>query len=157
KASERERDRILSDDEIRQLWKTADESGRLFDNYLRFVLLTATRRNEAADAKRSEFNGATWVIPAQRYKTAIDVVIPLSKPAQDVLAKMPIFKGCDYVFSTDGKHAISGFSKFKADFDERSGITGFTIHDLRRTARSLMTRADVSSEHAERCLGHVIG
>jgi hypothetical protein len=31
------------------------------------------------------------------------------------------------------------------------------IHDLRRTARSLMSRAGVLSDHAERAIGHVIG
>ena len=33
----------------------------------------------------------------------------------------------------------------------------WTLHDLRRTARSLMCRAGVPTDHAERCLGHVIG
>jgi integrase len=32
----------------------------------------------------------------------------------------------------------------------------WTLHDLRRTARSLMSRAGISSDHAERALGHVI-
>ena len=38
-----------------------------------------------------------------------------------------------------------------------SGVAGWRIHDLRRTARSLMSRAGVLSEHAERVLGHAIG
>ena len=41
--------------------------------------------------------------------------------------------------------------------DQASGVTGWTLHDLRRTARSLMSRAGVPTDHAERCLGHVIG
>ena len=48
-------------------------------------------------------------------------------------------------------------SSAKQDFDRASGVTGWTLHDLRRTARSLMSRAGVPSDHAERCLGHVIG
>jgi hypothetical protein len=40
--------------------------------------------------------------------------------------------------------------------DQASGVTGWTLHDLRRTARSLMARPGVQGEHAERCLGHVI-
>jgi integrase len=63
-----------------------------------------------------------------------------------------------HVFSTDGgKTPVSGFSKFKAQLDKQSGVNGWTPHDLRRTARSLMSRAGVPSDHAERCLGHVIG
>jgi integrase len=45
----------------------------------------------------------------------------------------------------------------KAALNCASGVTGWTLHDLRRTARSLMSRAGVPSDHAERCLGHVIG
>ena len=43
------------------------------------------------------------------------------------------------------------------DFDKASGVKWYTIHDLRRTARSLLSRAGVNADVAERCLGHVIG
>jgi integrase len=45
----------------------------------------------------------------------------------------------------------------KERLDEASVVSGWTLHDLRRTARSLMSRAGVQTDHAERCLGHVIG
>jgi len=45
-------------------------------------------------------------------------------------------------------------ARLKAKFDRACGVTGWTLHDLRRTARSLMSRAGVSADHAERCLGH---
>jgi integrase len=51
---------------------------------------------------------------------------------------------------------IPNVSRAKAALDKASGVTGWTIHDCRRTARSLMSRAGVSADHAERCLGHVI-
>jgi integrase len=51
---------------------------------------------------------------------------------------------------------LGGFSKFKAAFDKACGVTGWTLHDLRRTARSLMSRAGIDADHAERALGHVI-
>ena len=44
----------------------------------------------------------------------------------------------------------------KRDFDKTCGVTGWTLHDLRRTARSLMSQAGVDADHAERALGHVI-
>ena len=68
-----------------------------------------------------------------------------------------------------GDVAISGFSKYKGRFDagvlaelrkhdpEAQPLPTWTTHDLRRTARSLMSRAGVSADHAERALGHVIG
>jgi integrase len=73
-----------------------------------------------------------------------------------------------FVFSTtEGKKAFSGFSKAKHALDkaiaasrEREGrepMPPWTLHDLRRTARSLMSRAKVPTDHAERVIGHVIG
>ena len=71
------------------------------------------------------------------------------------------------MFTTDGKHRLAGFSKFKRKFDAKvlaelradnpdAELLRWTLHDLRRTARSLMSRAGVPSDHAERCLGHVL-
>jgi integrase len=156
KPSDRARDRVLSDDEIRALWNTAEQGARVFDRYLQFVFLTATRRNEASETTRKEIKGGIWTIPGDRYKTGIDFVVPLSSAAVALLEKVPEIDGCEYIFTTDGKNPIGGFTKFKADFDKRSGVTDWTIHDLRRTARSLMSRAGVAADHAERCLGHVI-
>ncbi len=65
-----------------------------------------------------------------------------------------------FVFSTDrGATPISGFSKLKRSLDSRlpEPLAGWRLHDLRRTARSLMSRAGVPNDHAERALGHVIG
>jgi len=107
--------------------------------------------------RRSEVVGDNWIIPAQRYKTNLELVIPLSAAGRAVLARVPRIGNSDFVFTTDGKTPISGFSKFKRAFDQACGVTGWTLHDLRRTARSLMSRGGVPSDHAERALGHVIG
>jgi integrase len=155
KPSERERDRVLADNEIRALWKVTEGSTGPFGPMLRFILLTACRRSEAADMTRSEVVGTDWIIPASRYKTKIETVLPLSMAAQHVLASIPKIKGVDYVFTT-GDKPISGFSKFKNKIDEDCGFADWTIHDLRRTARSLMSRAGVAADIAARCLGHVI-
>jgi integrase len=61
------------------------------------------------------------------------------------------------VFGTKNGKPITGFWKYKLDFDKACGVSGWRIHDLRRTARSLMSRAGVNADIAERCLGHVIG
>jgi integrase len=52
---------------------------------------------------------------------------------------------------------VSDFTRLKAKLDAASGVSDWRIHDLRRTSRSLMSRAGVPNDHAERCLGHVIG
>jgi integrase len=156
KPKERERERILHDDELRAVWRAAERFPGPFGYFVRYVLLTATRRTEAARMADDELSNGDWVIPAARYKTKVDHVIPLSKAAKDLLGSTPRIAAVKWVF-TSGKKPIRGFSKSKLDFDKACGITGWTLHDLRRTARSLMSRAGVDADHAERCLGHVMG
>lgn len=156
KPKERARDRILTDDELRAVWKAAEAYPGPFGRYLQFVLLTVTRRNEAADMADTELSGDDWIIPAARYKTKVDHVVPLSEAARGLLASLQRVKDVPYYFTT-GTEPISGFTKFKSEFDKACGVTGWTIHDLRRTGRSLMSRAGIEADHAERCLGHAIG
>jgi integrase len=158
KPKEAARSRILSDDELRRVWTAACEGEGPFPALIKFLLLTAARRNEAAHMIWDELDGAgaDWTLPAARNKVKVDLLRPLSKAACELLASTPRFQDCPFVFTTDGRRAIGGFSKFKAAFDKRCGVTGWTLHDGRRTARSLMSRAGVNVDVAERCLGHVI-
>jgi integrase len=155
KPKERARQRILTDDELRSVWKAAEAPGP-FPALVKLLLLTAARRTEAAAMTWDEFDGTDWALPASRNKAKFELVRPLSKAAQDVLSSLPRINNCRFVFSTNGRTPISGYSKFKATFDKMCGVTGWTLHDLRRTARSLMSRAGVDADHAERALGHVV-
>jgi integrase len=119
--------------------------------------LSAARRNEAARMTWDEVSGADWALPKERNKTKFDLLRPLSKDAQQILEEQPRYAGSRFVFTLDGARAISDFHRQKKKLDAESGVTGWRLHDLRRTARSLMSRAGVPSEHAERYLGHVIG
>jgi integrase len=104
----------------------------------------------------AEIDGSDWVLPAARNKTKVDLVRPLSRAAQAILATLP--KVGEFVWSPNGgSRALTSFSDYKDTFDKASGVKGYRLHDLRRTARSLMSRAGVPTDHAERCLGHVIG
>jgi integrase len=153
------RDRVLTDDELRAVWKAADELQSSFARMMQFILLTGVRRNEAARMTAAELDGADWLIPAARVKGKRDFLVPLSSKALQVLAALPdLGKTHDRpVFTLDGRRPIGGFGKAKAAFDKACGVSGWTIHDLRRTARTLLTRAGVDTNHAERCLGHIIG
>jgi integrase len=148
---ERARDRILTDDELRAIWKyTASDT---FGALIRFLLLTAARRDEARVMTWQEINGSDWFLPATRNKVKVELVRPLSDAAREVLDTLP--RKSAHVFA--GRNgAINNHGKCKANLDMDSGVTGWTIHDLRRTARSLMSRAGVQSDHAEMCLGHVL-
>jgi integrase len=100
------------------------------------------------DMTWDEIEGSDWTLPAARNKTKVDLVRPLSKAALEALA--PLKGEGPKVFSSTQRFA---FEKFKAGL----GFNDFTLHDLRRTARSLMSRAGINADIAERCLGHVIG
>ena len=110
---ERMRNRVLSDDEVKRVWIAADGLG-VFGQYVQFMLLTATRRNEAARMTYGELSNGDWLIPAARYKNKHDHLMPLSAAAQALLATVPRIVGCEYVFPTDGKRPVTGFAYFKA-------------------------------------------
>ena len=167
---ERARARVLSYDELRAIWRSAESSPGPFGALVRFILLTATRRAEAASMRYSEVSGGDWTIPGSRYKNKQDHLIPISTAAQALLSNIPrLSKRNDaYVFTSDGNRPLGGFSKAKKKLDERllavlrqrdpeaQPLPRWTLHDLRRTARSLMSRAGVTADIAERCLGHAI-
>ena len=158
KPKEQARSRILSDDELRAVWTTAAERPGAFPALLQFLLLTAARRDEARCMTFSELNGGSvWVLPASRSKNKLDLIRPLSDAALAILKHVPRIDGGEFVFSNTGRRPFSNLWEAKKKFDAACGVSGWTLHDLRRTARSLMSRAGVSSDHAERCLGHVIG
>src|SRR5262245_49269647 len=154
-ATERARSRTLSDAELRAIWN-ASEAGKPFHTYLRFLLLTGCRRNEARLLRWDEIDGkGDWTLPASKNKTRVDFVRPLSKAARALLREVPRIDGGPLVFTTDGHRPLS-LSKPKVAFDRACGVTGWTLHDCRRSARTWMSRAGVAPDHAERCLGHKI-
>jgi integrase len=167
KSHERARTRILTDAELRVVWAVAAGQGA-FGRLVRFLLLTGARRTEAAAMPWAELDGVDWLLPGPRNKTKLELLRPLPPAVLDVIGTKP--NGTVFVFSNDGGAGpIRGYGPLKAAFDDaviaqlRKGnakaepLPRWTLHDLRRTARSLMSRAGVSSDHAERCLGHVIG
>ena len=160
KPDDRARSRVLTDDELRAVWRTAEERADPFAAMVRFLLLMAARRSEAAAMTWNEIiadadTGPCWLLPAARNKVKVDLLRPLSKAAQDLLDAQPRIDGCPYVF-TYGRKPLAAFSQCKGDFDAASGVSNWTLHDLRRTARTLMSRAGVNSDHAEQCLGHLL-
>jgi len=153
------RTRILSDDELRILWPVLGESGT-FGALVKALLLTGQRRNEVAGMAWAEIGkDGIWEIAASRYKTKRPHAVPLSSAALALLEAQP--KIGDYVFSSSAGTAFSGFGDAKAALDEAVAkaakpLPHWTLHDLRRTAKTLMARAGVRPDISERVLGHVI-
>lgn len=161
---ERARSRKLDDDEIRAVWRTAEQIEKphglwMFGKLLQFILLTGVRRNEGGHMDRSERSAADWLIPAARVKGKREFLLPLSKAAISLLDSLPVVGDlrAGPVFTSDGTRPLAGWGQFKPEFDKLCGVKGWTIHDLRRTARSLMSRGGVPPDHAERAIGHAIG
>lgn len=175
---ERARKRILADDEIRDVWAALDkiEQPACYPRYVKSLLLAMTRRNESSRMHTDEFEGDLWTIPGSRYKNKLDHVIPITSALRELIGEKPAAckKNSWFVFSTttagnqlNGAKPFSGFSKAKKALDKqiakirkaegRPAMKQWQLHDLRRTGRSLMSRAGVDADHAERCMGHVIG
>jgi integrase len=161
------RDRVLSDEEIRVIWWQAEKQGQ-FGAIVRLALLTAQRRERLASMRWEDISGDVWNVPTEARGKGTGGALKLPAAAKAVVDAQPVFKDNPHVFAgrKNGSH-FGGFSKCKAAFDEalpkikradgaETVIDGWTIHDLRRTARSLMARAGVRPDIAERVLGHVI-
>lgn len=170
-SKERARTRILSDDEIRLIWPVLGTMGT-FGAMVKMLLLTAQRRDEVARMSRKEIGlDEIWTIPAERYKTKRPNHIPLSRAALALVQAQPVLNGCDFVFPSRSRTPFSGFGKSKAKLDKAvlkamqkrakepetiEPVPNWTLHDLRRTAKTLMVRAGVRPDISERVLGHVI-
>ena len=163
KPSERARTRALADDEICSLWTALEstDSPEPFRAMVRVLLLTAQRKNEIGLMRAEEIDGDTLVIPAERYKTGVPNAVPLTKEARQWIGD----RKAGFMFSsTGGQKPFNGYSKAKGQLDaviakqrkaaKLKPMPDWRLHDLRRTARSLMSRAGVSSDVAEMVLGH---
>jgi integrase len=155
--SDRARTRILKDEEIRMVWKACDEIGT-FGAFVRVALLTAQRRAKVGPMLRDAIDGqGVWTIPAEAREKANALKLKLSPMALDVIHAQPVIEGNPYVFAGRGAKAFNSYSDGKELLDEKAPIAPpWVIHDLRRTAKSLMARAGVRPDISERTLGHVI-
>jgi integrase len=153
----RSRARILDDNEIRKIWKAAERAGR-FGAILRLCLLTAQRRTVVATMRWDDVDDAgVWEIPLAPREKGNAGALQLPAAAFDIVRAQPRLAGNPYVFGMRQGKPFSGFSVTKAALDkELPGLEPWVIHDLRRTARSLLARTGVSSDHAERVMGHAI-
>lgn len=161
---ERPRQRLLSDAELAAIWRASLAMGTT-GAFVRFLMLTACRRSEAAGARWCEIDLAArrWIIPADKAKNHRQHVIHLAEPTAALLEGLPRFAGTDYVFSTNGRSPISGFGKIKARLDklmadtEAHPLAPWVAHDFRRAFSSGLARMGMPLQVAERCLSHASG
>ena len=151
----RTRSRILDDDELRRVWHAADGAGA-YGALIRILLLTAQRRGAVLlGMKWTDLADGIWEVATEEREKGNFGAAKLPEVALAIIEAQPKLKNNPYVFAAArGNGPLNGFNKRKMSFDKACGVTGWTLHDLRRTARSLMSRAGVTDEHAEHTLGH---
>jgi len=158
-APERQRDRVLSEDEVRALWKAPDSEGAIIAAVFRFRLLTAQRGGEVLGAAWDEMDltSGWWTISAARSKNGLAHRVPLSPQALKVLKPLRSVAGdSPWVFPSPKKQGASIAHAQKAieRIVQRSGVD-FRGHDLRRTAASLMVGVGVPRLVVSKILNHV--
>jgi integrase len=149
---------VLDDKELRKVWLAADELGHPYGGIVKLLILTGQRRNEIAGLRRSEVDMDERVLhlPPARTKNGLAHDIPLSAPAQAVIADLPRIVDADLVF-TIKRQPITGFSRMKERLDKASSVTDWTLHDIRRTVASGLQRLGVRLEVTEAVLNHRSG
>lgn len=165
------RKRVLTDAELMEVWQASGKEPPKLRAFIRALILTACREIEAADIAVGELDleAGRWSIPADRTKNGNPIVLPLCALATaELRAALPEEEvGTDYrLLGRIRGSGLRGFSKLKARLDDRISTTRTAAgvqdamppwrwHDLRRTARTGMTRLGVPREHAEAAVNHI--
>ncbi|WP_192178805.1 tyrosine-type recombinase/integrase [Mesorhizobium amorphae] len=158
---DRARERILTDDEIRVIWKHSEGT---FGAMMQLALATAQRREKLMTIKWDDVSiDGVWHVPSDDREKGTGGDLKLSALALEIIRNQSRIGKNPYVFAGRGDGHFNGMSRAKINFDKRvkeeaqAKLAPWVIHDLRRTGRSLMSRAGVRPDIAERVLGHVIG
>ena len=135
---EHARERILSDDEIRELWAKDGEYG----NFTKLLLLTGQRCAKVNGMRFDDIKDGVWTIPQEAREKGTGGTLRLPDVALSIIESQPRFVSSPYVFVC--RRHLNPRGK------------DWVLHDLRRTAKSLMSWAGVQPNISERVLGHAI-
>jgi integrase len=151
------RDRVLNDKELTEVIFGARKMGDPYGGILEFLALTGQRREEVGQMlwEEVDFTQRTWAIPKGRTKNKKTHFVQLSNQALAVLKRQT--QQGPFVFSVQGSKPFQGFSKAKRELDRLSGVSGWRIHDLRRTCVSGMARLGIAPHVADKILNHQSG
>jgi integrase len=153
-----ENGRILSDAELAKVWKAADIRNDSFGRIVQFLILSGTRRNEAASLRRSFLEDGWIKYPATFTKQARGHSVPCSRGIAELIANTPnrgelLWPSMRRV---GGDTPISGWTQLLRELQETSEVYDFTLHDLRRTFRTWAEeKYGASDSLCEAAIGHV--
>ena len=164
--SEPPRKRVLTDDEIRALWPCFDKVRPNFRDALKLGLLTAQRPGEILSMKweNLDLDNAIW--RQENTKNGSTNLVPLSPQVIEILAarKSDNQPNAEWVFPSaynKSKGATEGRARSTKEarkkIQQLTGINDWTAHDLRRTARTIMSRLEINQHIRERVLNHTQG
>jgi len=156
----RARDRVLDGDELTRIWKACgddDEYGKI----VRLLILLGARRQEVGGMAWSEFNleapQPTWTLPKERSKNGRTHTLPLMPMALAIVRSVPKLVSRDLLFGTSAAYGFSSWHKGKTALDQGCGVEGWTIHDLRRSAATIMADIGIQPHIIEAVLNHQSG
>jgi integrase len=155
--SGRPRDRVLSDDELATVLRTATSIPGHYGSIVKMLALTGQRRSEVANMRWEELDleKGLWILPAKRTKARRVHAVHLTP---QMLALLPErVEGQSLVFGSPSGKPFQAFSEMKKRHDKASGISDWVIHDLRRTAASGMAALGVAPHIADKILNHQSG
>ena len=168
---EKSRDRVLSPDELAEVWQATEQLGYPFGPFYQILILTAQRRGEVAQMRWRDLDleAGLWTMGAAHTKSGRMHDVPLSGPVLHILESIGRFEG-DYVFTTtSGQKSVNGFSKCKARLGavmlqarreadpDAAEMANWRIHDLRRSGATHMAQANVPPHVLAAILGHSPG
>jgi integrase len=161
----RPRKRVLSDPELAAVLKTAPEGTDVFSHIVALLVLTGQRRGETTALQKSWCNRSDRLITLPDYvtKNYQEHTFPYGDLVESVLVRLSNIEGNLY-FPAYRAHVrgvptttYNGWSKDKIEFDERCGVSNWTLHDLRRTFATRLAEAGVLPHILERLLNHRMG
>lgn len=154
------RERTLSDDELGRVWRACqdDDYGRI----IKLAILLGARRQEIGGMRESEFSDLdgpqpSWTIPAARSKSGRPLTLPLLPMAAEIVRSVPRLVSRDQLFGSYSSQGFANWDRGKRALDARSGVTGWTPHDLRRTLSTRLHDLNTPPHIVEAVLGHVGG
>jgi integrase len=163
-SKETSRDRVLTDNELRLVWRAAERIDWPFGPVVQMLILTCQRRQEVAGMHRAELHGRSWIISKERTKNGKAAhEVPLSPAALALLDGLHQIGRSGFVFTATGDAAVRGFNsavvRLNAAVTEMNGeqLPHWTLHDLRRTAATGMARLGVQQPVVEKILNHTGG
>jgi integrase len=153
---EKSRDRVLSRNELKQIWAALPDSD--YGDIVRLLVLTGQRASEISDLQWSEIDRERGLIslPPSRTKNRRRHVVPMSEAARAILEARPQ-NDREFVFGVGQKRGFTGWSRAKAALDEVVKIPSWRVHDLRRVVSTGMNEIGIPPWIVEAVLNHVSG